>query len=68
MLCNANSRRFLHLVEKIRFCRKNAEKMAEMGAAARKLMLQEFDNLTIAARVLDFYDNLNLKNEKLKTL
>jgi glycosyltransferase involved in cell wall biosynthesis len=54
--------------EKIRFCRQNAEKMAEIGAAARKLMLQEFDNLTIAARVLDFYDNLNLKNEKLKIL
>ena len=55
-------------IEKIRFCRQNAEKMAEIGAAARKLMLQQFDNLTIAARVLDFYDNLNLKNEKLKTL
>jgi glycosyltransferase involved in cell wall biosynthesis len=55
-------------IEKIRFCRRNAEKMAEIGAAARKLMLQQFDNLTIAARVLDFYDNLNLKNEKLKTL
>jgi glycosyltransferase involved in cell wall biosynthesis len=55
-------------VEKIRFCRQNAEKMAQIGASARKLMLKEFDNLTIAARVLDFYDNLNLKNEKLKTL
>jgi polysaccharide biosynthesis protein PslH len=49
--------------EKLQFCRQNPTKMAQIGAAARQLIEQEFDNKYIAKRVLAFYKLLTVQNE-----